>query len=210
MGLAEYRRARGTAKRAAVVEAASAVFLRDGYARASMEEIARTARVSTATMYRHFRSKAELFEAVATVTLDRLEARMPDAERSGAVERLRALARAYAALLSSSEARRVVRMLVAETERSPELADRFYAAVKARLSDGFERAVRDAIGEGAARPGAATIRAAAQIQGMIEHGTLLRGLILGDTAESRHTPSRIADEALRTWLARWGTTAASD
>ncbi|RFU85459.1 TetR/AcrR family transcriptional regulator [Streptomyces triticagri] len=52
------------AKRRAILDAALTVFARDGYTRAGIDTIARTAEVSTRTVYNHFRDKAELFETV--------------------------------------------------------------------------------------------------------------------------------------------------
>jgi len=51
-------------KRAAIVEAASAEFLREGYSASSMDEIARRAGVSKPTIYNHFGNKERLFLAV--------------------------------------------------------------------------------------------------------------------------------------------------
>jgi AcrR family transcriptional regulator len=54
----------GSPKRQAIEVAAARVFLRDGYAGASVDVIAREAGVSKATLYSHFRSKEELFAAI--------------------------------------------------------------------------------------------------------------------------------------------------
>jgi AcrR family transcriptional regulator len=51
-------------KRQAIEVAAARVFLRDGYAGASVDVIAREAGVSKATLYSHFRSKEVLFGAI--------------------------------------------------------------------------------------------------------------------------------------------------
>lgn len=51
-------------KRAAVLAAARAVFGRSGYVRTSIDAIAEEAGVSTRTIYNHFASKDELFNAV--------------------------------------------------------------------------------------------------------------------------------------------------
>jgi AcrR family transcriptional regulator len=53
-------------KRRAILDAARAVFAREGYPRASIEAIAAAADVSTRTVYNHFRDKADLFHAVVT------------------------------------------------------------------------------------------------------------------------------------------------
>lgn len=51
-------------KRDAVLAGALAVFARDGYARASIDDIAATASVSSRTIYNHFDDKATLFHEV--------------------------------------------------------------------------------------------------------------------------------------------------
>lgn len=58
------RRSRGAAKRKVIAEAATAVFLQDGYVAASMDEVAAAAGVSKQTVYHHFGSKEKLFLAV--------------------------------------------------------------------------------------------------------------------------------------------------
>jgi AcrR family transcriptional regulator len=61
-------------KRQAVVDAALAVFARDGFARASMDGIAAHAGVSVRTIYNHFPDKATLFHAVMTTSSARVAA----------------------------------------------------------------------------------------------------------------------------------------
>lgn len=51
-------------KRTDILTAATAVFLEQGYERASMEGVARTAECSKATLYNYFSSKESLLEAV--------------------------------------------------------------------------------------------------------------------------------------------------
>ena len=54
-------RATKTERREAILEAAGAVFARDGYERSRVDEIARRARVGKGTIYEHFGSKENLF-----------------------------------------------------------------------------------------------------------------------------------------------------
>lgn len=51
-------------KRRAAIEAAMDVFLEQGYDRASLQQIASRANVSTATLFKRFPTKASLFEAI--------------------------------------------------------------------------------------------------------------------------------------------------
>ena len=55
---------RKDAKRDAILAAAMPVFLREGYAAASMDEVAREASVAKQTLYSHFGSKDALFSAL--------------------------------------------------------------------------------------------------------------------------------------------------
>ena len=48
-------------KRSLILLAAKDAFAREGYSQTGMEQVARDAGVSTATLYAHFPSKAELF-----------------------------------------------------------------------------------------------------------------------------------------------------
>src|ERR1700691_6346042 len=66
---------RSPAKHAAILKAATEVFLREGYARASVDAIAEAAGVGKQTVYGHFGDKQRLFLAVvehahATSSLD--------------------------------------------------------------------------------------------------------------------------------------------
>ncbi|HEX5290793.1 MAG TPA: TetR/AcrR family transcriptional regulator [Streptosporangiaceae bacterium] len=67
-------RGRGGDKRRALLDGALAVFSADGYSRASVDNIARAAGVSTRTLYNHFGDKAALFEAVIVDSAQRVAA----------------------------------------------------------------------------------------------------------------------------------------
>ena len=167
-----------------------------------MEVIAGEASVSTATLYRHFRSKVELFEAVATASIEALETQASLAQSEDPMQRLAALSRAYAILLSDPNTIGMVRMIVSETGRNPDLAERFYTAIKSRLGDNFERAIED-LAEAGHLIDAPRHSAPGQLQAMIEHGILMRGLILGDDAGPAAPVEDITRDALATWTARW-------
>src|SRR5690349_19533917 len=60
---------RSARKREAILDAATKVFLRDGYLGTSMDEIAALSETSKQTVYKHFASKEALFiEIVSTMT----------------------------------------------------------------------------------------------------------------------------------------------
>src|SRR3954447_23139164 len=92
---AESRSAR---KRGAILEAATTLFLRNGYRGTSMDEIAALAAVSKQTVYKHFADKESLFSAIVVATVSEISDPVHDEvlklEDSGDVEAdLRGLAR---------------------------------------------------------------------------------------------------------------------
>lgn len=115
--------ARGAPKRTAIERAAARVFLRDGYAGASMDAIAREAGVSKATLYSHFRDKEDLFGAIARSNCQQFAV---DVQASAAAGRppaavLRTLARHFLAIMLSKDMLALYRILVAEAHRFPAL-----------------------------------------------------------------------------------------
>jgi TetR/AcrR family transcriptional repressor of mexJK operon len=67
---------------AQIVEAAKNEFLAKGFAETTMDEIAKVARISKQTLYRHFQDKAELFEAVIVADMGRFR-NPPDLTQDG-------------------------------------------------------------------------------------------------------------------------------
>ena len=53
-------------KRRAILDAARPVFLRDGWSGATLDRVAAESGISKMTVYRHFRTKEQLFEALVT------------------------------------------------------------------------------------------------------------------------------------------------
>jgi TetR/AcrR family transcriptional repressor of mexJK operon len=127
-------------KFAQVLEGARAVFLRDGFEGASVDDIARAAGVSKATLYSYFADKRLLFMEVVKQECDQQsQDAMDEIDREAPVEAvLEAAARHLLRFLLSDFSRRVFRICVAESERFPELGREFYnsgpAHVRAELS----------------------------------------------------------------------------
>ena len=103
-GLAAYRAKVAQEKRGALMDAAIALFLEKGYGKTSLEEIARKAGVSSATLYKHFPTKDQLFGGV----MERMwvaDAGAPSTSfHQGTPESiLREIGMSYAALLMQNE-----------------------------------------------------------------------------------------------------------
>ena len=115
---------RGDAKRRSVVEAATRAFLTQGYGAASMDAIAADAGASKRTVYNHFPSKRDLFRAVVARLYEDLNAqdggRLPADRAPESV--LPAFAHALLAHLRRPEVTGLLRLVIAEHRRFPELA----------------------------------------------------------------------------------------
>ncbi|GHG81728.1 TetR/AcrR family transcriptional regulator [Pseudodonghicola xiamenensis] len=130
-----------------VLAGAREVFLADGFEGASVDDIARVAGVSKATLYSYFPDKRLLFLEVvvnecnlmAARALDHLDRARPPREV------LTEAARKLLHSLLSEFAQRVFRICVAERDRFPELGNVFYTCGPEmgtrRLSDYLEEAV---------------------------------------------------------------------
>src|SRR5450755_2546846 len=70
VGAAEPRRS--ARKRLAILDAATTIFLRQGYLGTSMDEIAARAGVSKQTVYKHFADKERLFVEIVVANVDEI------------------------------------------------------------------------------------------------------------------------------------------
>lgn len=126
-------------KRAAIIGAARAAFLRRGYEGTSMEDIAATAGVSIMTLYRHSESKDDLFAAVITNACD------PDDEgERDEFERLMrqplgdivlSIGLLAQARLTDPDTVALMRTVMAEATRFPELAESAYRSYVTHIED---------------------------------------------------------------------------
>ena len=124
-------------KRSQILDGAALFFARDGYEGASMSRIAAEAGVSKGTLYNYFCGKAELFAAYMHrdctrwigLAFEELEGTTPPADV------LHHIGRRMMAMLLSDASLVIYRMVVAEAEKFPELAQTFYAEGPARGMD---------------------------------------------------------------------------
>lgn len=125
--LALWRDRRSDEKRRAILAAARQVFLIAGFGGASMEAVAAAANVSKMTVYRHFRSKEELFAGL----IEDLCASMIGDSLALDLERpietvLRDFAQRVLAILFDPVTIELHRIVVAESHRFPALGRLFY------------------------------------------------------------------------------------
>lgn len=143
-------RPKDLAKRAAILEAAKALFAREGFAGVSMDRIAAEAGVSKLTVYSHFGDKESLFsESIRTLC----EELLPDAafkvQADGTLRgQLRHIAEGFFSLVISDEAISTHRMLLATTQADQNLRQIFWEAGPKRTHDTFAALLREAVADG--------------------------------------------------------------
>ena len=146
MGMEKPLTPRSAAKREAMLDAAQVCFLESGYTSTSVDEVASRAGVSKATIYAHFNSKDDLFNAIICRRCDdQAEGLSSLALPQGNDARtlLTTIAQRLLTLFLSPEVMGIYRMVIAEAPRHPELARIWYDAGpmrgKARLVELFEQ-----------------------------------------------------------------------
>jgi AcrR family transcriptional regulator len=119
----------------AILAAAAEVFIEQGFDGARVEDVARRAGIAKGTVYLYFPGKEALFRAlvrqVAAAPLA-LGRRLLDGDAMSSAEMLRALIAAIRTEVLESERRRVLRLLLTEGHRFPELAATYHDEVISR------------------------------------------------------------------------------
>ncbi len=130
---------RAAAKHQAIIDAATEVFLSNGYVGASMDEVAARAAVSKQTVYKHFASKERLFTAIVLGSAGQVEHLVRDS--AGALVRSRdlaadltTLARRFVGYLMQPDVMRLRRLVIAEADRFPAIGRSFYAEGPERVA----------------------------------------------------------------------------
>ena len=196
-------------KRRAILEAATAAFLRNGYRGTSMDEIAADARVSKQTVYKHFSDKERLFAEIVTATVheagDTVEEGVRDLQASGDVEAdLRELARRQLHFVMQPRIMQLRRLVIGEANRFPELGRTFYEQGPRRTIGALATAFSRLVERGQLQLEDPRL-AATQFNWLIMSEPLNQSMLLGDD----HTPDpgeldAWADAAVRLFLAAHG------
>lgn len=189
-------------KRRAIEQAATAVFLRDGYAGASVDTIAREAGVSKATLYSHFRSKEALFGAIICQQCGQLvvEAQTLEAAGAGPEQLLRKLGQGFLENLLSPHVVALYRVVAGEAYRFPALGRTIYESgpgpAKLALA-GFFRELT--------RKGRLSVKhpeiAADQFFGALLGGIHFRQILAVEKPPTRRMIEAWVDNAVTTFLA---------
>ena len=196
--------------RAAVVAAARTLFLRQGYAGTTMEEIAALAGVAKRTLYNNYPDKGTLFTGIVVEVIAYAEEFARGLREELTVEvtaanlraRLDDLGRRLALGIVRPEVVALRRLLIGEAREFPALATEYFDRAPGRVLDalasGFEHLGR----AGLLRLTDAR-HAAAQFAYLVAGEPLDRAVLVGTTAPKEHVIAG-AREGVETFLARYG------
>jgi AcrR family transcriptional regulator len=148
---ARSRRLRPEQREAAILDAALAAFAQHGFADARIEDIARAAKVSKGSVYLYFPTKQALFEALVRRDIGPRVAMAKgflDACDGPLEPALSALADMVASIIDSGQTPIYPRLLVAESQRLPELVDFYRREVVGVLLGALSRLFARAMARG--------------------------------------------------------------
>ncbi len=189
-----------------VLEGARSVFMADGFEGASVDEIARVAAVSKATLYNYFPDKRLLFMEVANAECQRQSCEALDGIDMARSPRdvLMQTGMHFLRFITSKFGQQVFRICVAEADRFPELGQRFYCSgpelMRTEMVKYFE--IAQARGE---------LQIDDKVLAADQFGELCKAdiwprLIFGvSTSVKDDEMQRVVNGAVDTFLARYGT-----
>ena len=142
-----------------ITQAAFEAFAEKGYAATRVEEVARRAGVSKGLMYLYFKTKEELFKAVVkSVVIRRVDQLIDNVETTdlSSEDFIRGPLMSFMQQIPGSPVAIVIRLLVSEGPRHPDLTDYYYDNVVARGLGAITRFVEHGIERGEFRQSAIT------------------------------------------------------
>lgn len=202
--LPDYHRDVAARNREAILDAAAGLFLDLGYDRTSLARVAAGAGVSRATLFKQFPTKAELFEATVLAAGGAPDAEPVDPPAGDLLAGLTQLGRAYADVLARPQMAGLMRTIIAESPRFPELRGLTFDFGTLPVLGALRRYLREADATGVADVDDAEV-AATQLLGMIASAVFWPRLVHGTWSITEEERLRAVDEAARTIAARYAT-----
>ena len=188
-------RPKDLAKRKAILEAAKALFLSNGYDGSSMDAIAAEAGVSKLTVYSHFTDKEKLFaEAVKSKCEEQLPELLFELDDEVPVAQLLLnIGRGFNELINSRESVELHRVMLSLAAQDSKLSRMFYEAGPQRLLHGMEELLRQADQSGKLRV-PDPLSAADQFFCLIKGGANFRLLIgCGEALQGAEAEAHVCD-----------------
>lgn len=149
-----------TERRAAIIAAGLDEFTARGFAATRLDDVAKRAGVAKGTIYLHFKDKEALFQELVRTALGPLIVRISNpqigAGAGSARAAMEALAETFARDVIGTKRADIVRMIISECTRFPQLAEFYYREVVAHGIAGMRKLIEYGIARGEIRnPGLA-------------------------------------------------------
>ena len=188
-----------------VLNGARQVFMADGFEGASVDDIAKAAGVSKATLYSYFSDKRLLFMEVARVECDRMaeEALNVIDMRLPPQQVLTLAAQQIIMFLLSDFSQRIFRICLSERDRFPELGRAFYEAGPQMGHDRLVDYMTQAIDRGELRADDVGI-AADQFAELCKSTLWIRAMLGIQSEFSGAEIDHVVKNTVQTFMARYG------
>ncbi|PCJ72011.1 MAG: hypothetical protein COA62_05520 [Rhodobiaceae bacterium] len=185
------------------MEAARAEFQGNGFTHAAMAEIARKADVSTATLYKHFGSKEELFNAVIeeSYALIGIDLDVADSSKT-AKEALKSATNDYLNAQFGTGLNALMRAIISETSGDPEVGRAYLARGVGRRMEDLKTFIDRLVARKLLKKHDTEV-SAMQVSGMIKENFIWPAMFDPDFKIPANK-DKIISEALDTFLARYG------
>jgi AcrR family transcriptional regulator len=189
-----------------IIRAAREAFLDTGYGETTMDQVARAAGVSKATLYAHFTNKQALFGAVIAEECNRTASALfdPGIDNTDVRRVLARLGRNFCDMVLDPVKLSGYRVVVAEAGRFPELGEAFYRAGPARTISSLAEYLERMNALGVLDVPHARL-AASQFLGMIKADHYMRRLFGIADGPGDPSPADAVDAAVEVFLRAYGT-----
>ena len=144
------RAMRAAERREAIIDASLVEFSAKGFAAARLEDIAARAGVGKGTIYLYFADKEALFQELIRTSIVPIVGRLgpPPAPGTPAREMLERFIKMFMTEVYDTRRADIIRLMVAEGARFPQLAEFYYREVVARGIAGMQMLIQYAISRG--------------------------------------------------------------
>jgi AcrR family transcriptional regulator len=152
---ASNRAERAAERRGAIIEAAMDEFIARGFAATRLDDVARRAGVAKGTIYLHFKDKEALFEELIRTAIvplvNRLATSGPPPAGASIRDMVEVFARGFIQEMVTTRRADIVRLVVAEGPRFPEIADFYYREVVSKGIAGMRALIELGVSSGEIR-----------------------------------------------------------
>ena len=192
-------------KRASVLIGAAKVFVEEGFSQSTMDRVAQVAGVSKRTVYKHFRSKQELFNIIVDgiwtrITEWSVEWMNPEGDPH---EELRAFALEMLHQVLHPEVLPVLRMAAAEFMQRPDLGRQFYERTGSFGLEDLSVYLGQAHEKGCLEVKDAAL-AAAQFHALIKDPLMWPQMMGFQAAPTEHETAEVIEQAITLFLSLYG------